>query len=644
MAKKRTVAPYGTWKSPITSDLIVAESIGLGQIITEGEDIYWTEMRPSEGGRSVIVHRSPDGSQRDVNPAPFNARTRVHEYGGGAFIVSDGVVYFSNFNDQRIYEAPPEGEPSALTTEGDWRFADAVFDPQHHRLICIGEDHGNAGEEAVNSLVSIPLHDDPQPRILITGNDFYSSPRIDPLGSRVAWLTWNHPNMPWDGTELWVAEFNPDGTLGKPELVAGGEHESIFQPEWSPAGDLYFVSDRNNWWNLYHWQENKVAPVVEMEAEFGRPQWVFGMVTYGFMSASEIACTLSQDGQWKIGVIDLNTNELEIMDTPFTYVGDIKVRKNDIVMIAASPTDTSAVVTLNLQSRESEVLRKASDVEVDDDYLSIPQAIAFPTEGGLTAHAFYYPPKNAEFATPKGEKPPLIVISHGGPTSATSSSLSLSIQYWTTRGFGILDVNYGGSTGYGREYRQRLNGQWGMVDVQDCANAASYLVSRGDADPQRLIIRGGSAGGYTTLCALTFGDVFTVGASYFGVSDLEALALETHKFESRYLDSMVGPYPDARDRYIERSPIHHTERLSSPIIFFQGLEDKVVPPNQAEKMVAALRSKGLPVAYVPFEGEQHGFRRSENIKRALDAEYYFYSRVFDFKLSEQIEPVEIHNL
>jgi dipeptidyl aminopeptidase/acylaminoacyl peptidase len=616
----------------------------LGQIITEGDDIYWTEMRPSEGGRSVIVHRSPEDIQRDVTPPPFNARSRVHEYGGGAFTVVDGVVYFSNFSDQRIYRAPPDGEPEALTPDGLWRFADAIYDSRRHRLICVGENHSDEDEEAVNALVSISLQDDPRPQVLVSGNDFYSSPRIHPQGDRIAWLTWNHPNMPWDGTELWAAEVNPEGMMLDPELVAGSETESIFQPEWSPNGDLFFVSDRNNWWNLYHWREGDIVPVLEMEAEYGRPQWVFGMVTYGFLTASEVACTFSQGGQWEFGIFDLENGKLEVKDIPVTYIGDIKLRNNDAVMIAASPTEASAIVLFDPKTDIFEVIRKASEVKVDDLYLSQPQTIEFPTEGGLSAHAFYYPPKNAEFVAPPEEKAPLIVISHGGPTSATSSSLSLSIQYWTTRGFGILDVNYGGSTGYGREYRQRLNGQWGVVDVQDCANAATYLIQRGDADPQRLIIRGGSAGGYTTLCALTFGDVFTVGASYFGVSDLEALALETHKFESRYLDSMVGPYPEQRDRYFERSPIHFTERLASPIIFFQGLEDKVVPPNQAEKMVAALQAKGLPVAYVPFEGEQHGFRRSENIKRALDAEYYFYSRIFDFELPEEIEPVEIHNL
>ena len=644
MVKNQTVAPYGTWKSPITSELIVSETVGLGQIIIEAEDIYWTEIRPSEGGRTVIVHRSPDGKQRDINPAPFNARTRVHEYGGGAFMVSDRVVYFSNFNDQRIYRVSPDEEPEAITPEGEWRYANAIYDPHHNRLICVGEDHDEAHEEAVNALVSISLQGDPHPQILMSGNDFYATPRIDSQGNRMAWLTWNHPNMPWDGTELWVAEFNPDGTLAKPELVAGGSQESIVQPDWSPDGDLYFVSDRNNWWNLYHWNNSNVVPIIEMEAEFGRPQWVFGMVTYDFLSAQKIACVYSLDGQWRFGIIDLEDGELDEIVIPFTYVGDIKARTDDVVMIAASSTETSAVVTFNTQSKELDILRKASLVKVDEAYLSLPQTIEFPTEQDLKAYAFYYPPKNADYVAPLEEKPPLIVISHGGPTSSTTSSLSLSIQYWTSRGFGILDVNYGGSTGYGREYRQRLNGQWGVVDVQDCSNAALYLVNRGDVDPRRLIIRGSSAGGYTTLCALTFGDVFTAGASYFGVSDLEALALETHKFESRYMDSMVGPYPEARAVYFERSPIHFTERLSSPIIFFQGLEDKVVPPNQAEKMVTALQAKGVPVAYVPFEGEQHGFRRAENIKRALDAELYFYSQNFDFYLPEEIETIEIHNL
>ena len=647
------LAPYGSWKSPITSSLIVSETIGLSQIALDGEDVYWIEMRPSEGGRNVIVRRTPDGQTRDVTPPQFNARTRVHEYGGGAMVVADGTVFFSNFADQRLYRQDPNSEPKPITPADDLRYADGVIDRKRNRLICVREDHTIAGREAVNTLVSVALDgDEAGGQVLVSGNDFYSSPKISPDGTRLAWLTWNHPNMPWDGTELWVAEFNTDGLLGQAVKVAGRLEESIFQPEWSPDGDLYFVSDRTGWWNLYRCKTSlltkeglgEVEPLCTMPAEFGRPQWGFAMSTYAFASAERIICALNENGTWKLASLDVTTKRLELMETPYTSISDVRVTGGRVAFIGGSPTEPTSIVQLNLTTSKIEALRRSSNVDVDEGYLSIPQAIEFPTENGLTAHAFFYPPKNRDDVAPDDEKPPLIVISHGGPTSATTTTLNLSIQYWTSRGFGVLDVNYGGSTGYGREYRQRLNGQWGIVDVDDCVNGARYLVERGEVDGNRLAIRGGSAGGYTTLAALTFRDVFKAGASHYGVSDLEALAQETHKFESRYLDNLIGPYPARRDLYIERSPIHFTERLSCPLILFQGLEDKVVPPNQAEMMFDAARAKGLPVAYVPFEGEQHGFRRAENIKRALDGELYFYAKTFGFELAEPVEPVRIENL
>ena len=640
------VAPYGSWKSPVTSGLIASESIGLGQIELDGDDIYWVETRPTEGGRNVVVRRTPSGRTTDVTPPPFNVRTRVHEYGGGSFVVSDGVVYFSNFADQRLYRQPPDGQPRPLTPEGDLRYADGVIDRRRGRMVCVREDHTIAGREAVNVLVSLDLRTGGSGEVLMSGNDFYSSPRLSPDGARLAWLTWNHPNMPWDGTELWTGEIEPEGSMGKAQLVAGGTDESIFQPEWSPDGVLYFVSDRTGWWNLYRWRHGRIEPLHEMEAEFGIPQWAFGVRAYGFASARRIICTYNQRGTWYIEDLDTESGEFQTVPTPFTEItrSGVRVSSERVVFGAGSSSMPASLMHHDLSTGQTEALRRTIDVAIDEGYLSKPQAIEFPTEGGLTAHAFFYPPKNRDHFAPAGENPPLLVVSHGGPTGATSTALSLQIQYWTSRGIAVLDVNYGGSTGYGTAYRRRLNGQWGIVDVDDCVNGARYLVERGQVDGDRLAIKGGSAGGYTTLCALTFRDVFKAGTSYYGVSDLEALAKETHKFESRYLDTIVGPYPDRRDLYVKRSPIHHTDRLSCPVILFQGLEDKVVPPNQAEMMLKALRQKGLPVAYVPFEGEQHGFRRAENIKRALDAELYFYSRIFGFELADPVEPVPIENL
>ncbi len=638
------VAAYGSWKSPITSDLIVASTIGLGQIVLDGTDTYWTELRPTEAGRTVIVQQTADGQTKDMTPVPLNARSRVHEYGGGAFAVADGTIYFSNFADQRLYQQRGEREPQPITPEGKWRYADVAIDRDRSRLICVCEDHHLSGQEPIDSLVSLSLVSNEAPQTLVAGEDFYASPRLSPDGSQLAWLSWDHPNLPWDGTCLWVATVKPDGSLGSITQVAGGANESIFQPAWSPAGVLHFVSDRTGWWNLYRWHQGQVELLWDMAAEFGQPQWVFGQSTYGFESADRILCTYTQRGNWTLASLDTTTHTLKPIDLPYSAISNLQVRPGQAVFVASSPTAPSAIVQWQRHPEGLTVLRRSTELNLDPDYLSVPEAIEFSTENGLTAHAFFYPPQNQDYVAPPDELPPLLVKSHGGPTAATSSSLSLKIQYWTSRGIAVLDVNYGGSTGYGRAYCQRLQGQWGIVDVDDCANGARYLAELGRVDRDRLAIAGGSAGGYTTLCALTFRDIFKAGASYYGVSDPEALAQETHKFESRYLDGLIGPYPERRDLYQARSPIQFTDRLSCPVIFLQGLEDKIVPPNQAEAMVEALRQKGLPVAYVAFEGEQHGFRRSETIKRALDCELYFYGRVFGFDLADAIEPIQIDNL
>ncbi len=649
---RRLTAPYGSWKSPITSDLIVSSTIAFDKIAVDGEVVYWTEMRPTEAGRYVVVRRTPDGVATDVTPGHFNARTLVHEYGGGAFTVAGGVVYCSNFADQRLHRQPVGGPPEPLTPPGKWRYADGVVDVRRSRLICVREDHTDPSREAVNALVSIDLRRPTEGQTIVSGNDFYSTPRLSPDGSRLAWLTWCHPNMPWDGTELWVAEVGEDGALHRSRRVAGSESESIFQPEWSPAGVLHFVSDRTGWWNLYRCTDSRGGPpqaqriesLREMDAEFGAPQWVFGMSTYAFESASQIVCAYKQQGRWCLGRLNTDGRTLEEIDTPYSEISNVRAGPGWAVFEAGAPNAPSAIIRLDLRTGRGETLRRASSVMTDAGYLSIANPIEFPTEQEETAYAFFYQPSNRDFAAPKGAKPPLVVRSHGGPTSAAPATLNLGIQYWTSRGFAVLDVNYGGSAGYGRRYRERLNGRWGVVDVDDCANGARYLVRRGLVDEGRLAIRGGSAGGYTTLCAVTFRSVFKAGASHFGIGDLEALVRDTHKFESRYLDRLVGPFPERRDLYRARSPIHFVDRISCPMILFQGLEDKIVPPNQAEMMVAAVRAKGLPVAYVAFEGEQHGFRRAENIKRTLEAELYFYGRVFGFALADPVEPVPIDNL
>ena len=636
-------ASYGSWKSPITTDMITAKSISLMEVAISGEDIYWVESRPSESGRCAVMRRTADGNITECTPPEFYVRTTVHEYGGGAFMVEDGVLYFSNFKDHHLYRQPLGGQPEILTPADGYYYADFILDKQRNRIICVREDHTVEGE-AVNTIVSVSLSGNDE-RILVHGNNFYSSARLSPDGNQLAYLTWNHPNMPWDGCELWLADVHADGTLHGPKLIAGSGTESVFQPEWSPEGVLHFVGETTGWWNLYRWINDDIEALCPMEAEFGEPQWVFGMSTYGFVSPTKILCCYSQNSLWHLAYLDTSSKKLTHIGTPFTQIEGVRVGNGFAIFIAGSPTQPYTLVRMDTSTGEMESIKQAFEVTVDADYLSTATPITFPTTGGKEAYAIYYAPKNKDYVGLEGERPPLMVMSHGGPTSATVTALRYSLQYWTSRGFAVLDVNYGGSTGYGRMYRQRLNGNWGIVDVDDCCNGALYLVEKGLADPNRLAIRGGSAGGYTTLACLTFrNEVFKAGASYYGISDLEVLEVDTHKFESRYSHSLVGPYPERKDLYFDRSPIHFIQNLSCPIILFQGDEDKVVPPAQSQMMFEAVRDKELPVAYLLFEGEQHGFRKAENIKRSLEAEFYFYSKIFGFEPADKIEPVQIENL
>jgi dipeptidyl aminopeptidase/acylaminoacyl peptidase len=638
-------APYGSWASPVTAELIAGATIRLGQITIGGvsaRDIFWSEGRPQEQGRGVVVRRFEDGRQADLNPAPYNARTLVHEYGGGAYALIDGEsLVFSHFDDQRLHVVDADGQVRALTHGTDLRYADATHDRRRRRLIAVREDHREPGREALNALVAIDLANGDE-TVLAEGHDFYSNPQLSPDGRQLAWLTWDHPAMPWDGTTLWLADVQADGALGKPAPIAGGASESIYQPLWSPGGELHFVSDRSGWWNLYRLRAGSVEAVHPMAAEFGEPQWIFGMSRYGFDAASRIVCAPVADGDAFLLILD--GNGATRIETPWRVIGELRVGADFVVFSGASATMADAIVRLDLTTGAHVVLRHSSSVAVDDAYVSTAEAIRFTGAGGLPSCAFFYAPRNPAFRAPAGERPPLLVFNHGGPTSATTAGLKWGIQFWTSRGFAVVDVNYGGSHGYGRAYRQRLDGRWGEVDVDDAIAAARHLIERGDADADRVAIRGASAGGYTTLAALTFRDFFKAGASHYGIGDLEALAHDTHKFESRYLDRLIGPYPERRDLYVARSPIHFTERLSSAMILFQGAEDKAVPPSQAEAMYAAVRDKGLPVAYLLFEHEQHGFRRAETIRRVFEAELYFYGRIFGFLPADAIEPLPIANL
>ena len=653
-------APYGSWKSPITSDLIVAKTTVLSDVRLDGDDVYWLEGRPQEQGRNVIVRAGPDGVVADVTPAGFNVRTRVHEYGGASWLTAGGTCIFSNFSDQRLYlQRGGQADPEPLTPEpasslaptlpspaggggrgsgggkgGGWRYSDGVLDLRRRRWIGVREDHSGEGEP-VNAIVAIDLdHAGASPgSVLAAGHDFFCSVRSSPDGNRMLWLAWDHPNMPWNGTTLHLADIGAGTAPLRARVIAGGADESVFQPEWSPDGNaIIFVSDRTGWWNLYAYDiaTATIRPLCPMAAEFGMPQWNLGMSTYAFSGDRHIVCAYASAGLGQLATLDMTTGTLQAIDTSFTEFGSVRADGNRVVFRAGAPDRPTSVVSLDLQSGQYRILKQATDLLDRTElhiarYLAKVEPVEFPTTGGKTAFGLFYPPHNPDYTADADERPPLLVKCHGGPTSSASSTLNLGIQFWTSRGIAVLDVNYGGSTGFGREYRDRLKLSWGVVDVDDCVNGADYLARQGRVDAKRVVISGGSAGGYTTLAALAFRDFFQGGASYYGVSDAAALARDTHKFESRYLDWLIGPFPEMEQRYRERSPVYHADRLSKPVIFFQGAEDAVVPPNQTEIMVEALRRKGNSVGYFLFTGEQHGFRQADNIKRCLDAELAFYA-------------------
>jgi dipeptidyl aminopeptidase/acylaminoacyl peptidase len=614
-------APFGSWSSPIAAAAVARAGVRLGEpALGEDGSAWWLERRPLEGGRTAIVREGDD-----VTPPEFNVRTRVHEYGGGAWLLHGETAFFSHWDDQRLYRLDPGGSPVPITPQGPYRYADGRALPGGAAIVCVRETHGDG--EPVNEVVRVRTDGGGTPEPIASGRDFYAAPRPSPDGHALCWLCWDHPNMPWDGCELWVDE----------RRVAGGPDESIWQPEWSPAGELHWVSDRTGWWNLY----SESGQLTDERAELGMPHWQFGGSTYAFLEDGAIACirverAVARLHLWRGG-------RLEDVRLPYTSFGypSLRARADRLIFVAASPEQEPALITWSEADGATE-LRHASDEPLDRALVSIPRAIEFASAGGRTAHAFYYPPASPTFEAPANERPPLIVQIHGGPTAHAAPELDPATLFWTSRGVGVVDVNYGGSTGFGREYRNLLRGAWGIVDVEDCIAAAHHLAAEGEVDGRRLAIHGGSAGGYTTLCALAFHpDAFAAGASYYGVADAATLARDTHKFESRYLDRLIGPWPAAEELYRERSPIHFADRIRASVLLLQGLEDEVVPPAQAEAMVAALASNNVPHAYLAFEGEQHGFRLSESVVRCLEAELSFYAQVFGFEPADAIEPVKI---
>ena len=646
-----TVAPYGSWESPISAQA-VASGGGRrsGARLAEDGALWWAELRPDEGGRTALMRRPEGAEAEEATPAGANARTRVHEYGGGAWtLVAPDVVVYAEFSDQRLYRRRLGSDAVAITPEPAeakaLQYADMRLAPDGETLVCVREIHPADGGEPENQIVALPLSGEGEARVLAAGRDFYSFPRLSADGATLALTCWDHPNMPWDGTELWTLPLADPGAARK---LAGGPEESIFQPEWGPDGRLYYVSDRSGWWNLYAVdpESGEEELLTAEEADLAHPQWLFGGSTYTFLEGGAIVFVRTEGATEQLFVRDREGGPLRDLGLPYTnfVFPSIVGRGGRVAFVAGTPEAEPAVVVYDLASGEREEVRGADEEPVDPAYVPVPQPVEFATSDGEVAHGFYYPPTNPEFEAPAGEAPPLIVEGHGGPTSNVVPHLNREFLYWTSRGFAIIDVNYRGSTGFGRAYREKLKGTWGVVDTEDCVRAALHLAAAGDADGQRLTIRGGSAGGYATLCALVFHDDFAAGASYFGVADTEGLAADTHKFESRYLDYLIGPYPERADLYRERAPIHHVDQLHSSVILFQGLEDEIVPPNQAETMVAAMKANGVPHAYLAFEGEQHGFRKAETNIRCLEAELYFYGRILGFEPAGEIEPVEIECL
>jgi dipeptidyl aminopeptidase/acylaminoacyl peptidase len=652
-ARQPTVAPHGTWASPVSADLVARAGTRLSAAWLAGDTAWWLEGRPAERGRVVLMKVRRGEEPMDVTPAGFNVRTMVHEYGGGAYTLHGDTVFCSNFEDQRLYRIDPDGEPTPITPDvpgAAHRYADGRITADGALWIGVRERHeGESSRNVVNELVALATDGSAEPTIIAGGRDFSSSPRISPDGRRLAFLAWDLPWMPWDGCELFVADLARDGTLGDPERVAGRDgEEAIWQPDWRPGGDLYFASDRSGWWNLERLHGRKRTVVHEAEAEFGYPAWVFGTRSYDFLGDGRIACCFEQDGRTHFAVLDPETGGLEPLGVEHDALPGgpyVSADGTSVLLVAGSATIPNQVAVRDLGSATTIVLRRSAEVPVDGAYFSVPRPIEFPTENGLTAHALFYPPTSPEYEGPDGDAPPLVVMSHGGPTGSASSIFDLDTQFWTSRGFAVVDVNYGGSTGYGRAYRERLNGQWGVVDLDDCVNAARHLIGLGEADPARLLIRGGSAGGYTTICALTFTDEFAAGASYFGIADLEQFGGgETHKFELEYEHTLVGPYPEAAELYRERSPINFTDRMRTPMLVLQGADDTIVPPTQADLIVGALRERGIPHAYLLHEGEGHGFRRAETIVESLEAELSFYAQILGLEPGDGVPILEIEHL
>jgi len=641
-SKAGGVAPHGAWPSPIPIDWLTVGTIGLAEPRPYRGGLVWLELRPEEGGRMVLVGRAADGTTTDLSPAGMNVRDRVHEYGGAPYLAADDVLVVSDFATGRLHRRGTDGRWSALTPARAWRYADLELDPGRGRILAIREDHepetlARHGE-AVNELVAIDLAT-AEATVLRTGRDFYAAPRLSADGRRLAWLEWDHPNLPWDGMELLVADLDEAGRPDAATRIAGDASTWVTQPRWDPDGSLWFVAEPGEWARLHRWRDGRIEAMTPDGLECASPDWVVGRANHRPLGDGRSVVVGRAGGQDRLHIAGPAAGDLATVDLPFTELGAIVPDGDGVVALAASPTTGIAIVRIGLADGAVEIVRSSLSVTLDPADVSVGVPITFRSSGGRTAHGVYYAPRNRAWRAPEGERPPLIVTSHGGPTAEAFTGLNLTVQAFTSRGIAILDVDYGGSTGYGRTYRRSLEGEWGIVDVDDCVAGARWLADEDRVDPARTVVRGGSASGYTTLAALAFRDAFAAGISYFGIGDLEAFVRETHKFESRYLERLIGPYPAAKTTYEARSPNRHLEGIHVPVLVLQGAEDRIVPPAEAERIVAGLRARGIPHALLLFPGEDHGFRGAAAIRRSFEAELSFLGQVFGFSPADPIEPV-----
>ena len=623
------LASFGTWKSPLSADLATAEYVSFSELLVDGSDLYFLELRPHESGRTTLKVRRKEGSIHEVTPSPLNVRTKVHEYGGSSYTVAKGLVYFINAEDQDIYCINNQISvvPQQITKSGATeRFANLVYDHKNARLIAVRETH--LEDQVINDLVQVSLNTG-RCRVLHAKHDFYGQPTLSACGSKVAFLAWDLPNMPWDSTLLYVAHVADNGELIEINVVAGGTAESVFQPEWIDSNRLVFVSDRTGFWNLCQYEESKTSVILEDCAEYGFPLWVLDMRSYITWGSNRIVAFRKSVEETSLVSIDCNTGLVNTLNDEYCSYSSLARFDNGLVFIGGSSNRLSSIVALDFTERATKHLLEPGKRPMTSGCISEAEQISYQNQRDQIVYANFYPPTNDRYQAPQGERPPLLVLSHGGPTSHSNASFSFHVQYFTSRGWAVLDVNYGGSTGYGREYRNRLLNNWGIVDVEDCEAGVRYLATLGRVDLERVAIRGGSAGGYTTLRALTTSPIFKAGSSLYGVADIRALAQDTHKFESKYLDSLIPS-----DEMDERSPINHIDKFSVPVIFYQGMEDRVVPPNQSESMYQALSQKGITTAMFLFDGEGHGFRAAEHVRTVLETEFTFFSKVFGIERAD----------